>query len=195
MGPGPLSDEGCGRLEQASGLMPAPTSQQALREETARFKAFLLRSGHESLVADRAAPCRGRGRTARARARRDSGLAAPGGNTPVRGIVIGVSSEELEVQSETGAVTVAITDETRVIRAVSGTVADLRRGQSRRARARRGIGPRHPSAHRPCRGRSSVMHPRPGPRLAVAAKRSAAWRRSGPSRPGRFESGTPTVAS
>lgn len=58
-----------------------------------------------------------------------SGLAAPGGNTPVRGIVIGVSSEELEIQSETGVVTVEITDETRVVRAVRGTVADLRRGQ------------------------------------------------------------------
>jgi hypothetical protein len=58
-----------------------------------------------------------------------SGLAAPGGNTPVHGVVIGVSSEELEIQSETGAVTVAITDETRVIRAVRGTVADFRRGQ------------------------------------------------------------------
>jgi hypothetical protein len=58
-----------------------------------------------------------------------SGLAAPGGNTPVRGIVIGVSSEELEIQSETGVVTVEITDETRIVRAVRGTVADLRRGQ------------------------------------------------------------------
>jgi hypothetical protein len=57
------------------------------------------------------------------------GLAARGGNTPVRGVVIGVSSEEIEIQSATGAVTVAITDETRVIRLVSGTVADLRRGQ------------------------------------------------------------------
>jgi len=57
------------------------------------------------------------------------GLAARGGNTPVRGVVIGISSEQIEVQSETGAVTVAITDETRVIRTVSGTVADLRRGQ------------------------------------------------------------------
>jgi hypothetical protein len=34
------------------------------------------------------------------------GLAARGGNTPVRGVVIGVSSGELEIQSETGAVTV-----------------------------------------------------------------------------------------
>ena len=66
---------------------------------------------------------------ARARPLRDAGLAARGGNTPVRGIVIGASSEEIEVQSEAGAVTVAITDETRVIRMVSGTVADLRRGQ------------------------------------------------------------------
>jgi ABC-type microcin C transport system duplicated ATPase subunit YejF len=57
------------------------------------------------------------------------GVAARGGNTPVRGIVIGISSESMEVQSATGAVTVAITDETRVIRMVSGTVADLRRGQ------------------------------------------------------------------
>jgi hypothetical protein len=56
-------------------------------------------------------------------------LAAPGGNTPVRGIVIGVSSEDLEIQSETGVVTVEITDATRVVRAVRGTVADLRRGQ------------------------------------------------------------------
>jgi hypothetical protein len=58
-----------------------------------------------------------------------SGLAAPGGNTPVRGIVIGVSTEEIEIQSETGVVTVEITDETRVVRAVRGTAADLRRGQ------------------------------------------------------------------
>jgi hypothetical protein len=57
------------------------------------------------------------------------GLAARGGNTPVRGVVIGVSSGELEIQSETGAVTVEITDGTRVIRTVRGTVADLRRGQ------------------------------------------------------------------
>jgi hypothetical protein len=57
------------------------------------------------------------------------GLAARGGNTPVRGVVIGVSSGELEIQSETGAVTVEITDETRVVRTVRGTVADLRRGQ------------------------------------------------------------------
>jgi hypothetical protein len=56
-------------------------------------------------------------------------LAARGGNTPVRGVVIGASSEEIEIQSATGAVTTAITDETRVIRTVSGTVADLRRGQ------------------------------------------------------------------
>jgi hypothetical protein len=57
------------------------------------------------------------------------GLAARGGNTPVRGVVIGVSSLDLEIQSETGAVTVEITDETRVIRAVRGSEADLRRGQ------------------------------------------------------------------
>jgi hypothetical protein len=57
------------------------------------------------------------------------GLAARGGNTPVSGVVIGVSSGELEIQSETGAVTVEITDETRVIRTVRGTVADLRRDQ------------------------------------------------------------------
>jgi hypothetical protein len=55
--------------------------------------------------------------------------AARGGNTPVRGVVIGFTSESLEIQSATGSVTVAITDETRVIRTVSGTVADLRRGQ------------------------------------------------------------------
>ena len=65
-----------------------------------------------------------------------SGLAAPGGNTPVRGIVIGVSSEELEIQSETGVVTVEIANVSKdfrrsfgVVRAVRGTVADLRRGQ------------------------------------------------------------------
>jgi hypothetical protein len=56
-------------------------------------------------------------------------MAAPGGNGPVRGVVIGVSTESLEIQSATGAVTVAITDQTRVIRTVSGTAADLRRGQ------------------------------------------------------------------
>jgi hypothetical protein len=58
-----------------------------------------------------------------------SSVASPGGNTPVRGIVIGVSNDDLEIQSEAGVVTVAITDETRVVRAVRGTVADLRRGQ------------------------------------------------------------------
>jgi hypothetical protein len=52
-----------------------------------------------------------------------------GGKTPVRGVVIGISSESMEVQSDTGAVTVAITDETRVIRTVSGTITDLHRGQ------------------------------------------------------------------
>jgi hypothetical protein len=57
------------------------------------------------------------------------GIAASGGNTPVRGVVIGISSESMEIQSATGSVTVAITDGTRVIRTVSGTVADLRRGQ------------------------------------------------------------------
>ncbi len=56
-------------------------------------------------------------------------LAAAGGNGPVSGIVIGITSESVEVQSATGPVTVAITDKTRVIRSVSGTVADLRRGQ------------------------------------------------------------------
>ena len=56
-------------------------------------------------------------------------LAAGGPNTPVRGIVIGISAEEIEIQSVTGPVTVAITEDTRVIRTVSGTVADLRRGQ------------------------------------------------------------------
>jgi hypothetical protein len=57
------------------------------------------------------------------------GIAARGGNTPVRGVVVGVSSERIEIQSATGAVAVGITDETHVIRTVSGTVADLRRGQ------------------------------------------------------------------
>ena len=62
------------------------------------------------------------------------GLAAPsvaarGGNTPVRGIVIGVSIDSLEVQRDDGPVTVELTNETKVIRTVSGTVADLRRGQ------------------------------------------------------------------
>jgi hypothetical protein len=57
------------------------------------------------------------------------GLAAPGGNTPVRGVVIGVSTEELEIQSESGVVTVEISDDTRVVRTVRGTMADLRRGQ------------------------------------------------------------------
>jgi hypothetical protein len=55
--------------------------------------------------------------------------AAGGGNTPVRGVVIGISSNSLEVQNATGSVTMQITDETRVVRTVSGTVADLRRGQ------------------------------------------------------------------
>ena len=57
------------------------------------------------------------------------GAAAPGRNTPVRGVVIGISSESMEVQSDTGPVTVAITDETQVIRTVSGTLADVRRRQ------------------------------------------------------------------
>lgn len=57
------------------------------------------------------------------------GAAAPGGNTPVRGVVIGISSESMEVQSDTGPVTVAITDETQVIRTVSGSLADVRRRQ------------------------------------------------------------------
>jgi hypothetical protein len=55
--------------------------------------------------------------------------AARGGNTPVRGVVIGITSESMEIQSATGPVSVEITDETQVIRTVSGTVADLRRGQ------------------------------------------------------------------
>jgi len=55
--------------------------------------------------------------------------AVRGGNTPVRGVVVGISSESMEVQTDTGAVTVALTDKTRVIRTVSGTVADLHRGQ------------------------------------------------------------------
>ena len=55
--------------------------------------------------------------------------AVRGRNTPVRGVVIGISSESMEVQTDTGAVTVALTDKTRVIRTVSGTVADLHRGQ------------------------------------------------------------------
>jgi len=58
-----------------------------------------------------------------------SSVAARGGNQPIRGIVIGVKAESLDVQTETGAVTVAITDDTRVIRTVSGSLADLRRGQ------------------------------------------------------------------
>src|SRR6266498_2017369 len=59
-----------------------------------------------------------------------SSLAAGGANGgPVRGIVIGISAESMQVQSASGPVTVAITDKTRVIRTVSGTVADLRRGQ------------------------------------------------------------------
>ena len=58
-----------------------------------------------------------------------SGLAAAGGNSPVSGIVIGITADSMDVQSATGPVTVAITEQTRVIRTVSGTVADLRRGQ------------------------------------------------------------------
>jgi hypothetical protein len=52
-----------------------------------------------------------------------------GGNQPIRGVVVGVSNESLEVQTASGAVTVAIADETRVVRQVSGTVADLRKRQ------------------------------------------------------------------
>ena len=55
--------------------------------------------------------------------------ATRGGNSPVRGVVIDISTESMEVQSDTGPVTVEITDETEVIRMVSGSVADLRRGQ------------------------------------------------------------------
>ncbi|TMK79069.1 MAG: hypothetical protein E6G45_04545 [Actinobacteria bacterium] len=56
-------------------------------------------------------------------------VAAGNPNSPVRGIVIGVTADSLQVQSSSGPVTVAITGQTRVIRTVSGTVADLRRGQ------------------------------------------------------------------
>jgi len=56
--------------------------------------------------------------------------APPGGNNgPVSGIVIDITAERLQVQTASGAVTVAITDTTRVIRSVTGTVADLRRRQ------------------------------------------------------------------
>ena len=58
-----------------------------------------------------------------------SSLAAGGVNSPVSGIVIGITADSMEVQSATGPVTVAITEQTRVIRTVSGTVADMRRGQ------------------------------------------------------------------
>lgn len=56
-------------------------------------------------------------------------VAARGGNTSVRGIVIGVANDSLEIQRNEGPVTVELTDETKVIRTVSGTLADLRRGQ------------------------------------------------------------------
>jgi hypothetical protein len=57
-------------------------------------------------------------------------VAAPSGsNGPVSGIVIDITSERLQVQTASGPVTVAITDTTRVIRTVTGTVADLRKRQ------------------------------------------------------------------
>jgi hypothetical protein len=56
-------------------------------------------------------------------------VAVPGGNGPVSGIVIDITAERLEVQTASGPVTVAVTDTTRVIRTVTGTVADLRRRQ------------------------------------------------------------------
>src|SRR6266571_2722821 len=56
-------------------------------------------------------------------------VAAGNPNAPVRGVVIGVSAESMEIQSASGPVTVAFTGQTRVIRTVSGTVADLRKGQ------------------------------------------------------------------
>jgi hypothetical protein len=58
-----------------------------------------------------------------------SSLAASGGNGPVSGIVIGITAERMEMQNATGPATVAITDKIRVIRTVSGTVANLCRGQ------------------------------------------------------------------
>jgi hypothetical protein len=45
------------------------------------------------------------------------------------GIVIGIRAERMEMQNATGPATVAITDKIRVIRTVSGTVANLCRGQ------------------------------------------------------------------
>lgn len=56
-------------------------------------------------------------------------VAVPGGNGPVSGIVIDITAERLEVQTAAGPVTVAVTETTRVIRTVTGTVADLRRRQ------------------------------------------------------------------
>ena len=55
--------------------------------------------------------------------------AQPGGNGPVSGIVIDITTERLQVQTASGPVTVAITDTTQVIRTVTGTVADLRKRQ------------------------------------------------------------------
>jgi hypothetical protein len=106
------------------------------------------------------------------------GIAARGGSTPVRGIVIGISSESMEVQSATGAVTVAITDETRVIRVVSGTVADLRRGQivefvldARGRVAQLHIErPGTKLAPGPNRGRSQTRNRGPAQILAVSAR-------------------------
>jgi hypothetical protein len=94
------------------------------------------------------------------------GAAAPGGNTPVRGIVIGISSESMEVQTNTGAVRVAITDETDVIRTVSGTLADLRRGQI-------------VELVLDSRGRAAQLHiDRPGTRLGPAPNRGRAKARN-----------------
>jgi hypothetical protein len=56
-------------------------------------------------------------------------VAAPGGNGPVSGIVTDITAETLQVQTATGPVNVAITVDTRVIRTVTGSRADLRRKQ------------------------------------------------------------------
>src|SRR5688572_3995439 len=55
--------------------------------------------------------------------------APPGVSGPVSGIVIDITTERLQVQTASGPVTVAIADTTRVIRTVTGTVADLRKRQ------------------------------------------------------------------
>jgi hypothetical protein len=130
MRPGTLNDQGCGRHKQTSGPVPQRRHLSKLSGKKPlvfRLSSYdpAMRAGSQTTprLVFAVAALLALGLVA------TPGLAGRGANTPVRGVVIGVASGELEIQSETGAVTVEITDETRVIRTVRGSVADLRRGQ------------------------------------------------------------------